>query len=271
MTLTLTRTQRSILLFLSASSLIAWFSGTGGRGLAAQDIESAGPAAFVVIPRVRPPNVLSVVRRDPFAGGAAALADDDAGTIAPAYADSAAAGDDDLSVPDIAVAQLPQRQSPVTVRATIVGSNPIAYVETGSAMDIVRVGDTLGNRRIVAIDLRGISFDDRSRLDLPDGDEATPSPVGIALRTSGSTPHGQRSLPATRALPVSAPTPLIPASASTPLMPAAAAVSPAPLYPTPGPLRTVDRSGLQPGANPTPDRTDPTAFPYPYPYAPLVR
>jgi hypothetical protein len=269
MTLTLTRTQRSILLFLSASSLIAWFSGTGGRGLAAQDIESAGPAAFVVIPRVRPPNVLSVVRRDPFAGGAAALADDDAGTIAPAYADTAAAGDDDLSVPDIAVAQLPQRQSPVTVRATIVGSNPIAYVDTGSAMDIVRVGDTLGNRRIVAIDLRGISFDDRSRLDLPDGDEATPSPVGIALRTSGSTPHDRPRLRAPHDRRSSAPQ--APVSASTPLMPAAAGVSPAPLYPTPGPLRTVDRSGLQPGANPTPDLTDPTAFPYPYPYAPLVR
>ena len=51
----------------------------------------------------------------------------------------------------------------LAVRATIVGPNPVAYVENGTVMDIVRVGDTLGEQRIVRIDLRGITFGDGSQ------------------------------------------------------------------------------------------------------------
>lgn len=39
----------------------------------------------------------------------------------------------------------------------------------------------------------------------------------------------------------------------------------------PPPLATADRRGLAPGVTPTPDRGGPTAFPYPYPYAPPPR
>jgi hypothetical protein len=35
-------------------------------------------------------------------------------------------------------------------------------------------------------------------------------------------------------------------------------------------LPTVNARGLPVGVNPTPDAVDPTAFPYPYPYAPLT-
>jgi hypothetical protein len=165
-----------------------------------------------------------------------------------------------IVVPNIAeVAEADSPAMQVSVRATIVGPNPVAYVENGAVMDIVRVGDTLGDQRIVRIDLRGISFSDGSRLDLPDAYAATPPPArasdsAITLRLA----EIRRLLAPKQAQVAPAATP--PAGVPSP--------SPSATYPTPGPLPTVNAQGIPVGVNPTFDPTAPTPYPYPYPYAP---
>ena len=150
-----------------------------------------------------------------------------------------------LSVPSIdgvaeTVAGPPRTLS---LKATIAGVAPVAYIEAANAMTIVRPGDVVSGLRVRLIDLRGVEFDDGTRLDLPDRANPTTAP--------------QRSPPHAR---------------STPLTPPSAEVSatPAPLaaFPSPGPLPT-PKSGAYPlGSRPTSDPAAPTAFPYPYPYAP---
>jgi hypothetical protein len=110
------------------------------------------------------------------------------------------------------------------------------------------------------IDLQGIALSDGSRLDLPGTFVATPPPetggppnvvVPISdLRRLLAAQQAGNGVPATSG-PQAAPT---------------SAITPG--YPSPGPLPTVDQRGIPVGVSPTPDVNDPTAFPYPYPYAP---
>jgi hypothetical protein len=129
------------------------------------------------------------------------------------------------------------------LKATIAGTSPVAYVEAANAMTIVRPGDVVSGLRVRLIDLRGVEFDDGTRLDLPD-----------------------------RASPTIAPQPAPPHAGSTPLsLPSAeASDTPAPAagYPSPGPLPTPKPGAYPLGSRPTSDPAAPTALPYPYPYAP---
>jgi hypothetical protein len=191
----------------------------------------------------RAPLALAIVR-DPFApsgpgeeyGRPAALAD------AP-----------DVAVPNIDNGALPAAQAaPAVVRATLVGAQPVAYVDDGTGMQIVRIGDVVGGRNVVAIDLRGVALADGTRLDLPGSARREPPPAAAppARRTPSPHPNAQDVPDATRS-------PRSPPSESPP-----------PLAATPAPLRTPDSRGLPPGVNPTPDAFGATPLPYPYPYAP---
>ncbi len=280
----LTRRQRSLVLFFSASGYIAWFSGLGER-LDAQGIIGTPVPALTLGPRAMPPRVASVIRRDPFAG-APERPDDQppARTAGPGMPGMPANGPGGVvpnpagAVPDpgmpagttiASVASDTRSAGPtltLVVRATIIGPNPVAYVANGRAMDIVRVGDRLGDRRVAKIDLRGLAFSDGSRLDLPGNFDATPAPRreagGVTIRLDDlrallgvARPHGPLASPArASAGATAAPTP-----------------APAGTFPTPGPLPTVNQRGIPVGTNPTFDPTAPTPYPEPYPYAPPVR
>lgn len=272
MRISLSQRQRALLLFLSASAYTAWFSGLGDRTSAGE--LGAVPQPFVTID-VRPdlPRVASLIVRDPFAGKPSANAR--------TTSDRAPAADASSSQRDLAVANVPGGSGAVVVpdianagaapaaaltlvlRATIVGPNPVAYVANGTAMDIVRVGDTLGERRVAKIDLRGIAFDDGTRLDLPVTYLATPPP---ARKRSASDERLtletlRRFLLPAREQRANA------ASASQPqAMPPPPSQTQA--FPTPGPLPTANMQGLPVGVNPTSDPNAPTPYPNPYPYAP---
>ncbi len=280
MSITLTARQHAALLFLSASGYIAWLSGLGGR-LEAQDLAPGRPATFTIVEAGPAPRVADVIRRDPFAGKprtdarqqSAATTDGTTAAVGKAAPDAATAiasggAPGDLAVPNIGdepgtVAQPPTAMLTLALRATIVGPNPVAYVENGTVMDIVRVGDALGDRRIAKIDLRGIAFGDGTRLDLPETQMSpvpltagTPAPRAATPRTL--TLEDLRRLLATRTKAEAQPSAL-PASLSSP-----SAAS----DPSPGPLPTIDTRGLPVGVNPTSNPEAPTPFPYPYPYAP---
>lgn len=260
MTVSITRRQRTALLFLSASGYLAWFAGLG-EPIGAQDLGSARQARIRLPERTRLVRIGGLVRRDPFAiaptPGTTIVTPD--GVAATERA--AAASTSGLAVPDIVPNDTSRQENSLFVRATITGAHPVAYVANGSAMDIVRVGDVLGDRRIAAIDLHGIAFADGSRLDLPDGFARAPARHSSAITLSIDdlrrllAPAAPVASPSANGAPTSAPSVV-----SSPATPA--------LQTSPAPLPTVDRSGLHPGENPTPDVVDPTPYPNPYPYAP---
>jgi hypothetical protein len=255
----LSRRGRGLLLFLSAAGYIAWFSGLGDR-IEAQPANESVPPVFAFAPATAPPNVAAIIARDPFAGGATPSATVVVRSGQPENTSARAiAGTGGDVVPNIGEAGLATTPSVLAVRATIVGANAVAYVENGSVMDIVRVGDSLGDERVATIDLRGIAFADGTRLDLPDGYAATPAPAHAAPSAITLRLNDLRKLLA--ALRRAATT--APEAAPSPVAPSAA-----PSYPTPAPLATVDARGIPVGVNPTSDPNAPTPFPYPYPYAP---
>lgn len=276
--ISLSRTQRAALLFVSASAYLAWFSGYDGR-LEAQDLSATPIPTLTIAARPLPPRVASFIQRDPFARGS-----DDARNHAQSPTDVVAESDqraDDIgTVPNISessdstrlavgadAAGDPDPRGPETlvVRATIVGSTPIAYVANGSTMEIVRVGDRLGERRIVAIDLRGIALADGTRLDLPGAFVATPTPQIPERAVTIKLADLRKLLSSTAGrAPV--------AAANEPVPPPAPVATPTAVeYPTAGPLPTIDPRGIPVGTNPTPDANGPTPFPIPYPYAPPHR
>jgi hypothetical protein len=268
MRLSITRVQRSTLLFLSACGYTAWFSGLD-QPLEAQGLEGSPMPVFTLRPEAALPRVGAVVVRDPFAGPVATSLPVSASF--PAAPPLAAAGQNDadgMTVPDIGTSGAAPVGGPgLIVRATIAGPNPVAYVANGTAMDVVRVGDTLGDRQIIAIDLRGVAFHDGSRLDLPLAPAAAPRTVQPRTVTLGIDEIRHLLLPGGSAGPSPSPSP--PAVAPSPA--AAPSASSPPNDPTPAPLRTVDARGIPAGGNPTPDSVDATPFPDPYPYAPAPR
>jgi len=177
------------------------------------------------------------IRRDPFAG---APGPDVSSTLS------------ELTVPDPnddseAPRETAAPHSDYALKATIVGATPVAYITAGSIVRIVRIGDTLGERRIVEIDALGLTLSDASRLTLGSTRIPSISPVPRgALRRARSMPKASSS-PEARTDSVLA----------TPMNIA-----------TVGPLPTVKPGAYPFGARPTSDPAAPTAFPYPYPYPP---
>jgi hypothetical protein len=237
------RLERRLFLLLSAVCGAAWLC-RADLGLDAATLEPSAPLTDLA-PAMRERRFVDAIVRDPFDEPAnEAVAGDVRPMPLPAL--------DGVSVPNIDTTSSDEPRNELVVRAAIVGPAPVAYVEDGSGMQIVRVGDVVGGRNVSAIDLQGIAFTDGTRLDLPG-----------AARDASGTPVPAR--PPARALtPPPAPVP------SKTIAPKTASPSPAPdvAYPTPGPLPTADRRGLAPGVNPTPDAFGPTPFAYPYPYAP---
>ncbi len=143
----------------------------------------------------------------------------------------------------------------INVKATIVGSSPVAYVAIGNRLEIVRLGDRLGTHRIVEIDAMGLRFDDGSRFEL------------VAHTASNASPPRQRTrvmlrLPSRRSArtpPADLPRPVSP-------QPAQPIATPQPSAQTAGALPTIKAGAFPLGSRPTSDPNAPTAFPYPYPY-----
>lgn len=283
----LTRAQRGALLFVSASAYLAWYSGLGER-LEAQGIAGTPAPSLTIVARAAPPHLSSVIVRDPFAGTPAG---GPIGGIAPGAANApnasqnsalsanpngtapniptSSAGDTAVVavVPDIGGRDGGRDGAALTlvVRATIVGRNPVAYVANGSMMDIVRVGDRLGDRRIARIDLRGIAFSDGSRIDLPGAFVPTPPPVKSATAITIKLDDLRKLI----SRPTSQTPPLAPGVGANPTTPIVAATPmPTGTFPSPGPLPMVDQRGIPVGTNPTPNASGPTPYPNPYPYAP---
>jgi hypothetical protein len=198
-----------------------------------------------IVRRVQPSEVAidALVRRDPFAGAPRTER-----RVSPLPAEPLVVGgpppadapDDDVAFATSAPSML------ISVKATIIGRIPVAYLAVGSTMRIVGLGDPLGSRRIAAIDATGVTLDDGTRFGLV----AAAAPAAVRTATPK---HLRRPHPASSG------------SATTP-NPQAAAASEAPA--TPGPLPTVSLHAYPIGSRPTSDPSAPTAFPYPFPYSP---
>jgi hypothetical protein len=245
MGLSLTPLQRGALFTLSGAAYgLAFLS--QASALRAQP----APSSLRLPAQVEPQAIIvaNSIRRDPFAP-----------TPAPRHFEQRARDEVSSSVDGAGFAPVPPGLSVPSIdgvaetvagpprtlllKATIAGTSPVAYVEAANAMTIVRPGDVVSGLRVRLIDLRGVEFDDGTRLDLPD-----------------------------RASPTIAPQPAPPHAGSTPLsLPSAeASDTPAPAagYPSPGPLPTPKPGAYPLGSRPTSDPAAPTALPYPYPYAP---
>jgi hypothetical protein len=194
----------------------------------ARDVVTDRPRRFVSIEQA--------IRRDPFAGAPQPVA---------------SPSSTEADVPDIEGDSAPGDQRPeYTLKATIVGAVPVAYVAAGSLLRLLRVGDDLDDRRVVSIDARGLALSDGSRLDLPAAYAPTAPPHARgAARRVPATPRARRtpdagdvSTESGRATPVT--------------------------LATAGPLPTVKAGAYPIGVRPTSDPAAPTAFPYPYPYPP---
>ncbi len=259
----LTRGVRALLIVVSAVSYVLSLSDVTGP-LDARDLPAEPAPALRAVERPTAPPLAAYVRRDPFAGEPEAETPPDdvsadgvagSGTVVPDIATN-------VSVP-VADATGGNDGPSFVVRATIAGAHPVAYVAQGADLQLVRVGDSVAGRRVLAIDLRGLALSDGTRLDLVESYLATPAPrakresridAAIAeikrLRAEVEARRGARDG--------------APVTAAGATMTTGGTVSAT----TPGPLPTVDMRGLPVGVNPTPDAAGPTAFPYPYPYAP---
>ena len=288
--ITFSHRQRSLALFFSASAYVAWFSGLGER-LDAQSIVGSPTPTLTLAPRPLPPRVGSVIKRDPFAS---APSEDPPEPLAVPQSQSASqdlspgytsvqnlAGAPPVPDPETGATSVGQQSESsdariassaltLVVRATIVGANPVAYVANGSMMDIVRIGDRLGDRRVAKIDLRGLAFADGTRLDLIGNFEAPISRPKRRAATGGATIRLDDLRKLLGIARLQSP-PLAPPAGATVVTATAAPPVPAGTFPTPGPLPTVDRRGIPVGTNPTFDPTAPTPYPEPYPYAPPAR
>jgi hypothetical protein len=274
-----TRRLRAMLIVVSAASYVLSLSDLSNP-LDARDLPATPAPTRRTIDRPTAPPLSVYVRRDPFAGapesetaaddvlqdGSAALGTRSIVANTPKGADDA----DGTVVPDIATdgagvaadANAGVEASSFIVRATIAGAHPVAYVAQGSDLQLVRVGDSVAGRRVVAIDLRGLALSDGTRLDLVESYLATPAPRargGSRIDAAIAEIRRLRAELEARVGHDGVPVPLAGRPSPTD-MPAFAT--------TPGPLPTVDTRGLPVGVNPTPDAGGPTAFPYPYPYAP---
>ncbi len=251
-----TRRVRTLLVAFSAACYVASLDDPGDP-LDARGLAPAVPFAMAGHDRWTSPPIAALVRRDPFSGSP---------TTSPIRQAGATLPDSGPDVPDIdPSADYGAASAPpdaFVVRATIAGNHPVAYVAHGDDLQIVRTGDELANRRVAAIDLRGVTLSDGARLELPGAYVAPPAPPVRAASRGDAMLEAiarLRSLVLRRTVPVTA------GIVAPPLV-----ASPAPGVVTPGPLPTVNARGLPVGVNPTPDAVDPTAFPYPYPYAPLT-
>jgi hypothetical protein len=212
-------------------------------------------------------HVTDTILRDPFAGSPsdnAPYPGNDRRNFGAAGITATGTGGS-VVVPDIDGSAIERAAPLLTLRATIAGPSPVAYLDDGSGLQIVRVGDVVAGRNVARIDLRGLAFADGTRVDLPDATPssataATPQPA-TGRRRDASRTNASRAL--SGAMPG-----VSPAAPAPPILPAPGPSASPETYPTPAPLRTADSRGLAPGVNPTPDTTGPTAFPYPYPYAP---
>ena len=256
-----TTSSRRLWLFVSATSYAATLCGFDDR-LGAAEVSNVSISATVpAYPSTDPP-VESIVRRDPFVG-----------EIASTNARIADKTDGDVTVPDIipryadeiAFDQTPETEAPaLSVRATITGPHPVAYVEVGNTLNIVRLSDMVAGKRVAAIDLRGLQFSDGTRLDLTGASIRAPAP---GLSKESKRPDAlMREFQRLRQLVLSRST-----TNATEIPPSAESQRPPESVVTPGPLRTVDPRGISVGATPTPDAEGPTAFPIPYPYPPRPR
>jgi hypothetical protein len=264
-----TTRARALWLFVSAISYAGTFCGFDDR-LDAAEVSASSTSVITAPPQPIDPPVESVVRRDPFVG-AVPPARGRNDTTPATGSDENPEADADVTVPDIAPQYADEiafdkpskAEAPaISVRATITGTRPVAYVEVGDKLDIVRVSDTVGGRRVGTIDLRGVTFTDGTRLDLSGA--FTPGPVPHRPERSNQTDTMTREFQRLRQL-------LLSRSSAGAARPATASQRPSESVVTPGPLRTVDPNGLPIGTTPTPDADSPTAFPVPYPYPPRPR
>lgn len=188
-----------------------------------------------------------VIRRDPFAGAPKAPRPKPTATEA-FQAFDLFNGPGDVVASDSRT-NPPETTPAFVLKATIVGDIPVAYLSAGKTLRIVRVGDFVGERKVIAIDPRGITLLGGDRLNL-ESTTTAPKARAVAGQRGTARPRAKQEL----TTPSASPTPVMTSAPDAPT--------------TPGPLPTI-KSGAYPiGSRPTPDRFAPTAFPYPYPYPP---
>lgn len=259
--LTITRAQRAALLFTSALMYVVWLIGPTAA-LNAQDTVAVPDRVALTEPPSIP--VRLAIERDPFAG-----APSDA---SPGAQSSATFSNflphlqpdtrhQELLVPNIDAAMEAKGPPPISstlvLKATIVGNDSVAYLQDGTSMKIVRVGDPIGERLVRAIDLAGVELDDGSRLELqaagsvhhgrlhaPSLAEDVARRVEFLLKRQAQNLSGS---PAGKLV--------LPSAADTPR-----AVD---SLVTPGPLPTVVPDPLPIGTSPS--NSSPAASPYPLP------
>jgi hypothetical protein len=232
--------SRALAVSLALGAVVAAY------GIAARARNTAAPAPLREMPAIRAfHSVVAAIRRDPFSG-------------APNHPHPAASPMHGLNLDDFAdfvalagSSEPPPAETEFVLKATIVGAAPVAYLASGTAMRIVRVGDMVGGRKVDSIDARGIELSGSMRLEL--AASATPHLTSAPRRASRPPFNAAR----VRDFAAS--------STSASSAPSLAGSEPPT---TPGPPPTI-RPGAYPlGSRPSSDPSAPTALPYPYPYPP---
>jgi hypothetical protein len=152
----LNRTSRAALVIAALLAFAAAFVLTLGQGRGAPEPHAA--ASSPAPTRLRTSSAPVFPLRDPFA------APPDAPSDGPAR-------------PNATLPKTPLAPAPPTpilhVLAVVTGPQPAAVADDGTGPRLVAPGDRLGNRRIAAIDDRGLTFDDGTRLSI-DADTGRP-------------------------------------------------------------------------------------------------
>jgi hypothetical protein len=223
-------------------------------GIRAQDDKSATSHELAaVVPAPTPQVGELAIERDPFAADEVALTSNAGVASAFDVPDVREIRDSDFA----GTGDAPPSAPVYILKATIVGSNSVAYVQCGNDMQIVRVGDVLAGKVVVRIRLDGIDFADGMRLllsnsRLPATAVRAQRRVDVMqelqkLRKLVERERNRSNSPATAA-PVQQPAPTAP-----------------PTFPPPGPLPTIVPDFLPVGVSPTSDPNGPTPYPLPPP------
>ena len=160
MMLALTRRQRVLLLAFSVLGYVLWAS-VCGQVLLAHDGQDGSNATWSAPQPKRSQPVGTAIRRDPFAGKPLPqpeFSQTSTGVRVPDIGEPPA--------PDASALEASPNVATFELKATIAGEHPLAYVQNGTAIEIVHPGSRLGERTIKRIGLRGIVFGDGTSLEL---------------------------------------------------------------------------------------------------------
>jgi hypothetical protein len=174
--------SRTAIVGIAAFSLVGAFALVPARARGAVDLSSPQQVAFVAAPQFDPPPIAIEIERDPFESGKpAAIPTPESGAPASTLASASSLANRDIgplpsNLPASIIPAVPgdpgATSQSTRVTAIVTGAHPYAMLETAGDHVIKGIGDRVGGKPIVAIDIRGVSLAGGERLSVVAGDSA---------------------------------------------------------------------------------------------------